>query len=113
MKRKIGNKGIAMTEIIVAFLMLLICLAMLNVCMTLSSNLLHKSKEIDLSYTNYGEKLAEMIAGSNDDVTAVFNTEHNGQIEYKFSGIGNKTITVNTGTLNIADETIPIYSTKP
>ncbi|MCI1726770.1 MAG: hypothetical protein LKM35_03645 [Lachnospiraceae bacterium] len=77
MKKMKNSRGMAITEVLVAFLMLLISLVALYGCMVLSSNLIVKSADLDRKFADYQKEIAE----SGKDETQVFKDT----IKYSFT----------------------------
>jgi hypothetical protein len=88
MKRiKFQNNGMAMTEVLVAFLMLLLSLAMLVNCITLASNLMTKAHDIDKSFEEFEKQIVEGNYTSTP-----------GTVTYTFSYNGSSTGTISANT---------------
>ncbi len=103
------NKGVAMTEIIVAFLVLMICLAMLYTCMKLSSNLILKAKDTDDSHAEYQKSAQESLVANSYPETG------SGSVTYSFRN--GYTLKLNTATVTATDgednsRDIPVFATK-
>jgi Tfp pilus assembly protein PilV len=104
-KKLINNKGMTMTEILVAFLLLLLCLLMLVNCMSLASNLIKKSKDLDDAHTSVQKMLA--TESGTDSQT--------GSIIYNFSDFNLTVGTQNTvysgdSSISAADKTYKTFT---
>ncbi len=95
-KKIINNKnGVAMTEVLVAFLVLMMCLAMLYTCMRLASNFIHKTADADRSRTVYQKNLEETVKNSSYPETG------SGSITYTFQN--GYSLKLDTGTITATD----------
>ncbi len=102
-----GNEGMAMTEILVAFVILIMCFAMLYTCMRLASSLILKSGEMDRNHAVYQKGIEEKLA------TDSYPTDGNGTITYSFNG--GYTFTLSTATISATDaggnsKDLPIFA---
>lgn len=85
-----------MVEVMVAFVILLMCLAMVTTCMSLSSNLMVKAKDSDASNETLEEALSDNYTDTSDGGTANLD-------------FGDFHVPVNMGTRTANGETFPIY----
>ncbi len=100
------DKGVAMTEVLVAFLILMMCLGMLYTCMRLSSNMIMKAADIDKNHAEYQKNLEETLTTSSYPTTAT------GSVTYTFQS--GYTITMNTANLEVTDDSgdtvnVPVF----
>ena len=101
---KLDNSGVMMSEIIIAFAVLMICSGTLAVCIRFSSNLMMMAKDKDIANTEYQEKLIEEMSKDN-----LYNTADGGEITYIFQG--SYKMKIKTGKVDVDGEKIPVYST--
>jgi hypothetical protein len=100
---KVNNSGVMMSEIIIAFAVLMICSGTLAVCIRFTSNLMMMAKDKDVKNAEYQKALVEKMA---DD--SVYDSS-NGEITYIFQG--HYKMKIKTGKITVDGEDIPVYST--
>ena len=100
---KVNNSGVMMSEIIIAFAVLMICSGTLAVCIRFSSNLMMMAKDKDVKNAEYQKALVEKMADDN-----VYDSS-NGEITYIFQG--HYKMKIKTGKITVDGEDIPVYST--
>ncbi|MBR4208142.1 MAG: prepilin-type N-terminal cleavage/methylation domain-containing protein [Lachnospiraceae bacterium] len=61
-----NNKGMTMSEVIIAFLILMICAGVLSGCLGFASNMLGKAKDTDVAHSDYQEKAVLLFNGRED-----------------------------------------------
>ncbi|MCR4904060.1 MAG: hypothetical protein K6A23_14475 [Butyrivibrio sp.] len=109
-KKILNNKeGMAMTEILVAFLVLMMCLSMLYTCMKLSSNMILKAADIDRNHAVYQRTSEESLVGSS------YPSSSTGTVTYTF-GSG-YSLTLNTNAITGTDKegntmNIPVFAVE-
>jgi len=69
-----NNRGVAMTEVVVSFLILTIILGLVYSCIRFSSNMLMKATDVDRENEEYQEKLSTMF------------TDTEGRLDYDIGG---------------------------
>lgn len=94
-----SEKGMGMTEILVAFVILLMCMAMVMTCMRLSSGLMQKAKNEDTSYSATEKAIA----------SGEYSTSNSSSTTLNF---GSFRITTNTEDITANGQTFHIYSTE-
>ncbi len=121
MKKKIkntilyDNKGIAMTEVVVAFLLLTILLGLVYSCIRFSSQMTMKATDTDREYQEYSQVMSTKFVDENGkynyalggtDKTVSFTDEEGNSVTLE-TKIANVDVTVNERTKHIH-----VYSTR-
>ncbi|MCR4717938.1 MAG: hypothetical protein K5656_12250 [Lachnospiraceae bacterium] len=109
---KLDESGIMMSEIIVAFAVLMICAGTLAVCVRFSSNMMMTAKDKDMEYTKFQEDTVNYFASDEivkDASRDAYDVTPNGEINYTFAGA--LTMKMDTATVTVDERNIVIYST--
>lgn len=101
---KINNSGVMMSEIIIAFAVLMICSGTLAVCIRFTSNLMMMAKDKDVNNAEYQAAITEKMK---DDT--LYDATDGGEITYIFAG--HYKMKVKTSKITVREEDIPVYST--
>ncbi len=110
---RLGDSGMMMSEIIVAFAVLMICAGTLAVCVKFSSNMMMAAKDKDVEYTKFQKDVVEHFASDDivsDESKDAYDIATDGEIEYVFAG--KLSMKLDTAKVTIDDRDIVVYSTK-
>ncbi len=107
------QRGMTMTEILIAFVILMLCAGILSTCFQMSSEMIMKSRDIDEEYRVYQEKMTTRFTDPDvSDDASPYDTTPSGAVTYRFS---NGTFHTTLETANEAidtDHTVYYFSTK-
>ncbi|HUM83820.1 MAG TPA: hypothetical protein PLN48_08575 [Lachnospiraceae bacterium] len=87
-KLKNGKKGAGMVEVLVSFVILLLCLAMITTCMGLATGLIFKAKRMDQNNAALEQGIAEkesVVAGTDSSIYDGLTSS--GSINYNFENV--------------------------
>ena len=106
------QRGMTMTEILIAFVILMLCAGILSACFHMSAQMIMKAKDTDEEYRVYQEKVTEQFTDPDPtDDAGPFDTASSSTVTYRFAG-GTFRTTVYTAAKDVDEEhTVYYFST--
>ena len=119
-RRNSVNRGAGMVEVLVAFVILLLCLTMITTCMGLATGLIFKSKTLDQNNAALEQAIAakESLAVKSS-AGSIYDLDGTGTINYNFENVFTFSSQKAQLPLNVTDSSgntktvnINVFSTK-